>query len=126
MVAGHPMPLLLTEDVIQVVHTPGMMLGVEQYGDWPPHEVTLPTDWGLLLFSDGIVEARVGDGPRDRLGVDGLRTAVTDLWHRHATTSADLQSLVDAVQAGRPDALADDVTLLLLSHDGAHLRGHVI
>jgi hypothetical protein len=31
------------------------------------------------------------------------------------------------VQAGRVDALADDVTLLLLSHDGgAHVRGHVI
>ena len=126
VVAGHPMPLLLAQDVIQVVHTPGMMLGVEQYGDWPPHEVTLPADWGLLLFSDGIVEARVGDGPSDRLGVDGLRTAVSDLWHRHATTSADLHSLVDAVQAERPDALADDVTLLLLSHDAAHVRGHVI
>ena len=126
VVAGHPMPLLLAQDVIQVDHTPGMMLGVEQYGDWPPHEVTLPADWGLLLFSDGIVEARIGDGPRDRLGVDGLRTAVSDLWQRHATTSADLQTLVDAVQAGRPDALADDVTLLLLSHDAAHVRGHVI
>jgi serine phosphatase RsbU (regulator of sigma subunit) len=126
VVAGHPMPLLLAQDVIQVVHTPGMMLGVEQYGDWPPHEVTLPAEWGLLLFSDGIVEARIGDGARDRLGVEGLLTAVTDLWRRHATTSADLQSLVDAVQTGRPDALADDVTLLLLSHDGAHARGHVI
>lgn len=115
--AGHPMPLLLGQDVTQVAHTPGLMLGVEQYGDWPPHEITLPADWGLLLFSDGIVEARTG-GAHERLGVDGLRAALADLWRRRATTSTDLQSLVDAVQAGRPDALADDVTLLLLSHDG--------
>ena len=125
--AGHPMPLLLGRDVIQVEHSPGMMLGVEQYGDWPPHEITLPADWGLLLFSDGIVEARTGEGPRDRLGVAGLLSAVGDLWAQHATSSDDLQSLVDAVQAGRVDALADDVTLLLLSHDGAgHGRTHVI
>jgi serine phosphatase RsbU (regulator of sigma subunit) len=116
--AGHPMPLLLGRDVAQVDHTPGLMLGIEQYGDWPPHEITLPADWGLLLFSDGIVEARTGPGPHDRLGVDGLRAALTDLWRRRATTSDDLQSLVDRVQACTADALADDVTLLLLSHDG--------
>jgi serine phosphatase RsbU (regulator of sigma subunit) len=127
VIAGHPMPLLCGPDVIQVEHTPGMMLGVEQYGDWPPHEVTLPPDWGLLLFSDGIVEARTGNGPHDRLGVDGLRHAVSDLWQRHATTSADLKGLVDGVQAGYGTALADDVTLLLLSHDGSAVaREHVV
>ena len=125
--AGHPMPLLLGQDVVQVAHTPGMMLGVEQYGDWAPHEITLPSDWGLLLFSDGIVEARTGSDPRARLGVEGLRAAVTDLWQRHATTSEDLQGLVEAVQAAHEQALADDVTLLLLSHDGGpHLGAHVI
>jgi serine phosphatase RsbU (regulator of sigma subunit) len=125
--AGHPMPLLLGREVIQVEHTPGMMLGVEQYGDWPPHEITLPADWGLLLFSDGIVEARISSDPRERLGVPGLLAAVSDLWLRHATTADDLSSLVDAVQAGHEAALTDDVTLLLLSHDGApHARTHVI
>jgi serine phosphatase RsbU (regulator of sigma subunit) len=125
--AGHPMPLLLGQDVIQVEHTPGMMLGVEQYGDWPPHEITLPAEWGLLLFSDGIVEARTSEDPRDRLGVSGLRTAVADLWRRRAVTPADLQAVVDSVEAGHPGALADDVTMLLLSHDGGpHVRAHVI
>ena len=125
--AGHPMPLLLGRDVVQVDHTPGMMLGIEQYGDWPPHEITLPEEWGLLLFSDGIVEARTGDDPRDRLGVQGLLAAVTELWRRRAATAAELRSLVDDVEAGRPGALSDDVTLLLLSHDGAaRARSHVI
>ena len=62
--AGHPMPLLLGSEVVPLEHTPGMMLGVEQYGDWAPHEVTLPSDWALLLFSDGIVEARMAPGSR--------------------------------------------------------------
>jgi serine phosphatase RsbU (regulator of sigma subunit) len=125
--AGHPMPLLLGSAVVPLEHTPGMLLGVEQYGDWAPHEVTLPSDWALLLFSDGIVEARMEPGSRERLGLEGFRAAVDDLWRRRAVTTADLQALVDGVQAGRDGVLEDDVTLLLLSHDGAaHNRGHVI
>ena len=72
--AGHPMPLLLGAEVVPLVHTPGMMLGVEQYGDWAPHEVTLPGEWGLLLYSDGIVEARMAPGiARPAGAADGSR-----------------------------------------------------
>jgi serine phosphatase RsbU (regulator of sigma subunit) len=125
--AGHPMPLLMGSEVVPLEHTPGMMLGVEQYGDWAPHEVTLPREWGLLLYSDGIVEARVAPGSGARLGLTGFLPAVTDLWRRRATAAADLQTLVDGVQAGRDGVLEDDVTLLLLAHDGAgHSRSHVI
>jgi len=125
--AGHPMPLLLGSEVVSLVHTPGMMLGVEQYGDWAPHEVTLPEEWGLLLYSDGIVEARVAPGSRVRLGIEAFRVAVDDLWRRQATTPGDLQALVDRVQGGAENPLEDDVTLLLLSREGVHhTPGHVI
>ena len=125
--AGHPMPLLLGSEVVPLEYTPGMMLGVEHYGDWAPHEVTLPDEWGLLLYSDGIVEARMAPGSRARLGLQAFGAAVADLWQRRATTAADLEALVDGVQGGRDGVLEDDVTLLLLSHDGAgHSRGHVI
>ena len=113
--AGHPQPLLLGPRVVQLDHTPGMMLGVEQYGDWPPHEISLPEEWGLLLYSDGIVDARTAPGSRSRLGMAGLRVAVKHLWERHATTAADLETLVDSVQAGQEAVLDDDVTLLLLT-----------
>ncbi len=125
--AGHPMPLLMGSGVVPLEHTPGMMLGVEQYGDWAPHEVTLPREWGLLLYSDGIVEARMSPGSGARLGLTGFLPAVADLWRRRATGATDLQTLVDGVQAGRDGVLEDDVTLLLLAHDGAgHSRSHVI
>jgi serine phosphatase RsbU (regulator of sigma subunit) len=121
--AGHPMPLLLGAEVVPLEHTPGMMLGVEQYGDWAPHEVTLPEDWALLLYSDGIVEARMEPGSRDRLGLQGFRAAVDELWRRRATTAGDLEALVDGVQRGRDGVLEDDVTLLLLSRDDASGHG---
>ena len=44
--AGHPQPLLLRRRVVPLEHAPDMMLGVEQYGDWAPHEVTLPDGVG--------------------------------------------------------------------------------
>jgi serine phosphatase RsbU (regulator of sigma subunit) len=116
--AGHPMPLLLADGVVQLDHTPGMLLGVEQYGDWAPHEVTLPEEWGLLLFSDGLMEARLAPGSRERLGLERLRQAVAELWRRRATSPSDLSVLVDGVQLGREGVLEDDVTLLLLSNDG--------
>jgi serine phosphatase RsbU (regulator of sigma subunit) len=89
--------------------------------------VTLPSEWGLLLFSDGIVEARMAPGSRERLGLQRLSAAVSDLWRRRAITSSGLQELVDGVQTGQDGVLEDDVTLLLLSHDvSGHSRGHVI
>jgi serine phosphatase RsbU (regulator of sigma subunit) len=124
--AGHPMPLLLADGVAQLDHAPGMMLGVEQYGDWAPHEVTLPEEWGLLLFSDGLMEARLAPGSRQRLGLEGLREAVAGLWERRATGPSDLRELVDGVQKGEEGVLEDDVTLLLLSHDGGQSRDHEV
>lgn len=113
--AGHPQPLLLGPRVVQLEHTPGMLLGVEQDGDWAPHEVSLPVEWGLLLYSDGIVDARTSPGSHSRLGIAGLRGAVGRLWARRATSATDLEDLVDSVQAGQDSVLDDDVTLLLLT-----------
>lgn len=124
--AGHPMPLLLSDGAAQLDHTPGMLLGVEQGGDWAPHEVTLPEEWGLLLFSDGLVEARLAPDSRQRLGLEGLRRAVDELWQRRATSPSDLRGLVDGVQQGQEGVLEDDVTLLLLSHDGARTRSDAV
>ena len=113
--AGHPQPLLLGPRVVPMEHTPGMMLGVEADGDWAPHEVSLPGEWGLLLYSDGILDARTAPGSRSRLGLAGLRAVVARLWDRRATTAQDLEDLVDSVQAGQDSVLDDDVTLLLLT-----------
>jgi serine phosphatase RsbU (regulator of sigma subunit) len=124
--AGHPMPLLLSDGVAQLDHTPGMLLGVEQDADWAPHEATLPEEWGLLLFSDGLVEARLAPGSRQRLGIEGLRRAVDELWRRRATSPSDLRGLVDGVQQGQEGVLEDDVTLLLLSHDVAGARSDAV
>src|SRR5579859_1748097 len=60
--------------------------------DWPGNEVALgDQDWSVLMFTDGLIEGRVGTGP-ERLGSDGL------------------MRLIDGIRATEPD-LPDDQLL---------------
>jgi serine phosphatase RsbU (regulator of sigma subunit) len=113
--AGHPPPLLLGPDVEPLRYPPGLILGVDTKGLWPPHDVELPADWAILLYSDGITEAREAPDARTRLGVDGLTLAIADLWARRALETADLTAMIDAAQTAQGGPLDDDVTLLLLA-----------
>lgn len=125
--AGHPTPLLLGADVTPLDHPTDMMLGVQRTGRWTTHSMRLPQEWGLLLYSDGITDARLTPGARERLGMAGLAAAMNGLWQQRSVSSDDLRGLVETVQAGREGILDDDVTLMLISyaisdrtpHDGA-------
>lgn len=116
--AGHPMPLFFGSEVLSLTHPPGLMLGVEQDRDWTVHKVALPDEWALLLYSDGIVEARMAPGSTERLGLERFRAAAQELWRRRAIDSSALKDLVEGIHAGHVEILDDDVTLLLLSNDG--------
>jgi serine phosphatase RsbU (regulator of sigma subunit) len=69
---GHPPPLLITEsDVCELkapVRTP---VGVGDGSRWPSCEVELGENWTVLMYTDGLIEGRVGT-TRRRLDVDGL------------------------------------------------------
>jgi serine phosphatase RsbU (regulator of sigma subunit) len=70
--AGHPQPLLITEDGLAELRAPTCPpLGILPVLDWTGGEVQLGPDWTLLLYTDGLVEGRIGEGP-DRLNSEGL------------------------------------------------------
>jgi serine phosphatase RsbU (regulator of sigma subunit) len=70
--AGHPAPLLLDDPPSQLPDdTVGPALGVLHGVEWGSQLVPLPERWRVMLFSDGLVEGRIGGGP-DRLGVEGV------------------------------------------------------
>jgi serine phosphatase RsbU (regulator of sigma subunit) len=115
--AGHPAPVLLdpagapSELAIDRVHLPLGLIGQQE---WQAQTVALPPRWTLLLFTDGLIEGRVGDGS-ERLGVAGLAAALDEL----RGSAESLQELLDGVLAhveglngGRH---ADDVAALLIS-----------
>jgi serine phosphatase RsbU (regulator of sigma subunit) len=116
--AGHPPPLLLRgrRVVAELDCNPTLPFGL---GGGPPQPSTeqLEPDDAVLLYTDGVVEARTQDG--ELFGMDRL----ADLLEREAasgrTPEEQLRRLVRAVLEHQAGGLRDDATLLLVHWTGA-------
>ncbi|MFF0412630.1 PP2C family protein-serine/threonine phosphatase [Kitasatospora sp. NPDC004745] len=125
--AGHPAPLLLGRD-----HEPltlpadlaGPALGLLPCHDggaaWPAHELELHPGWRLLLYTDGLIEGRVGAGSR-RLGQDGLADLIGDHQAAGLTRGRLVDSAIAEVEELNGGALTDDVAVLLLERNPVQL-----
>ena len=116
--AGHPPPLLLAGGKVAPVAAPGgLLLGVRPR---PPVAFDLEfetDDWSLLMYTDGLVEGRIGAGD-ERLDVSGLSDLVADQRAR-AVPLPDLPGwLVGRAEETNGGPLADDVAMLLVSRGG--------
>ena len=70
--AGHPQPLLVTSGGVRELAAPVCPPpGISHSRDWPSSEVALGDHWSLVMYTDGLVEGRIGEGP-ERLGSEGL------------------------------------------------------
>ncbi len=70
--AGHPQPLLITDDRLVELCAPVCLPpGIVHSVDWPTGDVELDESWSVLLYTDGLIEGKAGSGP-ERLGSDGL------------------------------------------------------
>jgi len=124
--AGHPSPLLLAGDEVLELEAEarGPLLGVFDDSKWPANRVELGPEWTLVLFTDGIVEGRAGNGDdeSERFKTTGLAR----LAQQALEETRDLESLADQLIAGAERAngapLRDDVALLLLSTSTHWLR----
>jgi serine phosphatase RsbU (regulator of sigma subunit) len=112
ILAGHPPPLLVHPRVHELpVSKRGLPLGISSSARWEAEEIELGDDWSFLVYTDGLVEGRVGAGP-ERWGIEGLMEAVgqTDL--------ADPESFLDELLARAATLhgadLPDDVAVLLI------------
>jgi len=96
--------------------------GIAHMEDWPVSEVALGDSWTLLMYTDGLIEGRVGTGP-ERLGSDGLTEIIEK--YLHAMRSAGeqkrkprderlLDALVDRVRDLNGGDLDDDLAVLAL------------
>jgi sigma-B regulation protein RsbU (phosphoserine phosphatase) len=114
---GHPPPLLIRADgTCEFLLSPdGTLIGILPSSQFPQTDVTLEPGDMLLLYTDGLTEARV-NGQRDLYGPEALRA----LAGQYAGTSpgALVEALSD-VLAGFGPRLADDTALLAL---GAPVR----
>jgi len=121
--AGHPPPLLLAPGGVHELRAPvSPPPGITHVADWPVSEVPLGDSWSLLMYTDGLIEGKIGPGP-ERLGSDGLTEIIER--HLHATRAAGqeerktrderlLDGLVDQVRDLNGGDLDDDLAVLAL------------
>ncbi|GAB1515970.1 SpoIIE family protein phosphatase [Actinophytocola sp. KF-1] len=113
---GHPPPLLISgRDVRELkapVRTP---VGVGDGGNWPNCEVELGTEWTVLMYTDGLIEGRVGT-ERRRLDVDGLIELVNAGLDAGLREAALLDHVISQVRDLNGGDLDDDLAVVALSH----------
>ncbi len=118
--AGHPGPMLIDDSEVRPLGDgrTGPAIGLGD-GPWPTIEVDLPETWAVLMYTDGIVEGRIGTGP-ERVGEAGLqRIAMEQMaaepgWREHPASLLD--GLLDAVEALAAGPPVDDVAMLLIGN----------
>ncbi|MEW2397820.1 SpoIIE family protein phosphatase [Streptomyces sp. NPDC046862] len=120
--AGHPAPLLARADgeggtpVAELLpyDNNGPALGLLPKARWPRTQIELGGSWGLMLYTDGLIEGRVGTGG-ERLGQDGMVDLIRRLLDQDLGGEELLQAAMSEVRDLNGGELTDDVAVLLLS-----------
>ncbi|MFF5932431.1 PP2C family protein-serine/threonine phosphatase [Streptomyces sp. NPDC012508] len=110
---GHPPALVLRADGrTEYLHTPGgLLVGILPQPNFAAADTTLAPGDTLLLYTDGLTEARTGADRADLFGDEALR----DFAAGHAGTS--VRGVIEALTgllAGFGEGLDDDTALLAL------------
>jgi serine phosphatase RsbU (regulator of sigma subunit) len=112
--AGHLPPLLVTQGGVRELQTPtAPPLGLGQVRHWPGTQVRLDGTWSVLLYTDGLIEGRIGKGS-ERLGSEGLMDLI-----RAALRAAPQGN----GEVGSKDVPADDQLLDRVIGDVRELNG---
>jgi len=113
--AGHPRPLLVHGDeaALAGVDARGPILGLLDDVDWPVTQLTIPPGGVLVIYTDGLVEARRSD---EIFGWS--RSAEALLATAHVPLEERLAYLTEAAQRYDEGNLRDDVAVLAVQVTG--------
>lgn len=115
VLCGHPRPLLVRgREVHELAIRPHPVLSLLEDRRIDPAVVELSDDWGLFLFTDGLVEGRRKPGSSERLGVEELVTRLQRLIDVGAPPVDLAPTLVAEAEACHGGPLNDDVAVLLI------------
>jgi serine phosphatase RsbU (regulator of sigma subunit) len=113
---GHPPPLLITGTDVRELKAPVRTpVGVGDGSRWPNCEVELGEQWTVLMYTDGLIEGRVGT-QRRRLDVDGLIELVHTALAAGLRDAALLDHVINAVRELNGGDLDDDMAVVALSY----------
>lgn len=118
--AGHPPPVLVDAGGLRAVDVPYVTppLGFVEPGDWRGNPLRLADEWAMLLYTDGLIDGRVGEGS-ERLGERGLVALLEQRVDGDLTRLEDasplLDELVTEVERLHGEDLTDDVAMVVVS-----------
>jgi PAS domain S-box-containing protein len=113
--AGHPAPMLIDRrGRVGAVPNAGTLLGVFPDIEVTDHELDLRPGSTLVLFTDGVLEAR---GEHDRFGTERVEEVLAGSVGRSADDVAD--ALTGAVLEFGQGRVADDVAVLVIRYPQA-------
>lgn len=115
--AGHPAPLVAGGGrgprLLPDEDCGGPALGLLPHARWPRTQVRLGGAWSLMMYTDGLIEGRVGQGDR-RLDQDGMLGIVGQRMAAGLRGEELLDAVLAEVRELNGDELTDDVAVLLL------------
>ncbi|WP_037857122.1 PP2C family protein-serine/threonine phosphatase [Streptomyces sp. NRRL S-340] len=117
--AGHPSPLVITPGLparLLPYDNNGPALGLLPGARWPRTQVELGAEWSLMLYTDGLIEGRTGQGG-ERLGQDGMLELVRRQLGQGLRGEDLLREAVNEVRALNGGELTDDVAVVLLDRE---------
>ncbi|MFJ9032042.1 PP2C family protein-serine/threonine phosphatase [Streptomyces sp. NPDC102274] len=119
--AGHPSPLVTRRGrAAQLLpyEEGGPALGLLPRARWPRRQVELGGSWSLMMYTDGLIEGRIGPGAKQRLGQEGM----VEMINRQLAEGLSGDDLLEAAVARARELnggeLTDDVAVLLLGRGG--------
>jgi serine phosphatase RsbU (regulator of sigma subunit) len=119
VLCGHPAPLLIRgHDVVELDLHVLPMLTMLHGAAVEPATVELSGEWGLLLFTDGLVEGSSSPGSTERLGVSALVTHLGPLVAAGGSREALAPALLAEAERRHGGPLTDDVAVLLIGSSG--------
>ncbi|MCA1221435.1 PP2C family protein-serine/threonine phosphatase [Streptomyces sp. 8L] len=115
--AGHPAPLIARSGErarLMSYDCCGPALGLLPGGRWPSQRVELGDAWNLMIYTDGLIEGRVGAGSNRRLGEDGMADMINEQLADGLYCDALIEAALARVEELNGGELTDDVAVLLL------------
>ncbi|MCP3821088.1 SpoIIE family protein phosphatase [Streptomyces sp. A3M-1-3] len=115
--AGHPAPLIARPGrpaQLLPYEDGGPALGLLPRARWPRRQVELGGSWSLMMYTDGLIEGRVGTGTQ-RLGQDGMVEMINRQLMEGLSGEELLEAAVAQVRELNGGELTDDVAVLLLA-----------
>ena len=110
---GHPVPLLIAQGVTRLEVPPLPPLGTVDIPVGTPATLSLPEEWTLLFYTDGLIEGRAAPGSAERFGDDGLIATLERLVNGPVDTAC-LDRVLRVAESAGGEAISDDVTVVVV------------